>query len=103
MYAFNLRRLDKQGSIHRYDVDFDCCLLSTFDFDFQLNKWYDLRIELFENQINVFIDDDLKTYVLDDDNYLTYGKVTFMLLSFSPGQIVWIDDVNVVELLPISR
>ena len=63
----------------------------------------DIRIELFENQINVFVDDILKAQAKDTDDYLTYGEVHFFPLSLAPGQILWFDDVKVVELLPNSR
>ena len=51
----------------------------------------------------MFVDDILKAQAKDTDDYLTYGEVHFFPLSLAPGQILWFDDVKVVELLPNSR
>jgi hypothetical protein len=102
MYAMNLR-MTGSGSLHRYLPDWTDIRLGDFYKKIELNNWYNIRVELFENQINVFVDDVLKVRARDTDEYLAYGWVDFLPLDFAPGQILWFDNVKVVELLPNSR
>jgi len=102
MYAMNIR--PGGGSLHRYTPDWTDTRLGDFRHTFRVDNWYDIRIELFENEISVFVDDVLKIHSTEDaHDYLNYGKVQLLPLSLATDQILWFDDVRVTELVPNEK